>query len=227
MIAVITFFVSCSKEEPLTATVEIQKPKNSSSKAGFTPKGNLIIENNSSFIFDFYLQCSVGTDANFNYNSTTNNIISNKLSLGQNQIIDAFTVTTFEDFATNGNSTMDWTLFDLTNSTSTNIPYQFANFSYGMSSGNGNYYTAWGAFKGNLYGNITDPDDPNNVEVLSSQRIACLLSEYAVNNGSFGWEIPELYFSVNFVNYTKLKLILTAEVLANGDTVLNIKQILY
>ena len=213
----------------MTTTAEIQKPKNISSKAVFTPKGNLIIENNSSFIFDINLWCSGGSYNLLNpyngSNSTINSYINTNIDLWQNQLIDGLTTTTYTNFQTNTSSSTDWDL-SIDNDPSTPITFQDANVTYLMNSGQNINYVAWNGFKTKLNGTIIDPDDSSYSETLNAST-SCRLSEDSINFGNFGWEISELYFNVNFDNYTKLKLVFTAEVLSNGNTVLNIKQILY
>ena len=227
MIVVLTFFVSCSKEEPLTTTTEVQKTKNISSKSGFTPKGKLIIENNSIFQLDLHLVCSGGSinisDPN-TCDSDINSVINPNIDLSQSQFIDGFSTTTYTDFLTNTSTSTNWYL-SIDNAQPTQITYTQANDQYMMPLGFNIYYVAWIGFKGKLMGTITDPDNLSYSETFNA-RTSCYLDEVSINYGNFGWEFPELSFPVNFVNHTKLILTFTAEVLANGDTVLRIKQVL-
>ena len=173
------------------------------------------------------LVSSGGSDGQIisNSNSSSNSIVDPNIDLWQGQVIDALSFTIYDSFITNTSNNPNWDL-SVDNDPSTPITNTQANNQYRMPIGSGNYYVAWGGLRGKLIGTITDPDNQSYSETLNT-RTSCNVSEFSIFYGNLGWEFPEIYFSVNFVNYTKLKLVFTAEVLAKGDTVLNIKQILY
>lgn len=229
MIAVMTFFVSCSKEESLITTTEVQKTKNISNKSGFTPKGKLIIENYTNLVFEFNLVCSGGSQgsvATNNSNSQNNTFINPNINLSQNQIIDASTVKSYNDFCTNTSSNTIWKTRTTvgTTSTTTNVNCVDANLNYMMPNGINPNYAVWQVLKGRIYGTITDPNNLNNSVSINTGSNLCKMSLNAINNGDFGWEFPFYSTTVNFVNYTKFKLQFIAIVNSDSDTVLTIKQ---